>query len=381
MADRISTATLFGATVGRTAMALGLLLLAFAGYQLWGTGVAEARSQEELAAELALTLGRPWATGPAEVDWTLDEPGLGAAEPPDAALVVDQGAPAPAVPVGGTPNGRTAAAAPPPRPLAPLQVGEPFATLRIPTIGVDKTVVEGTTREALRQGPGHYLGTARPGQAGNVAIAGHRTTYGAPFRDIDQLEPGDPIMIETADGTFTYRVEAQTDRDGTASGHQIVAPEAVHVIADQGDHRLTLTACHPLYSASQRIVVTAVLDEPPPDVVVEAAVIDQVARVVAVAAPAAPAAASPSGARAASRPMGADLENAPGEDLVDDLGWQRAHAGATALWASLTALVVAAAWAVGRLWRRVPAYLMAVPSFTLCLLTCFGHLDRLIPAA
>lgn len=277
-----------------------------------------------------------------------------------------------------------------------------MARLQIPTIGVDKTVVEGTTREALRTGPGHYLGTARPGQLGNVAIAGHRTTYGAPFQDIDELQPGDPIMIETEDGVFTYRVEAQPLPGGGTSGHQIVTPEEVHVIADRGDHRLTLTACHPLYSARQRIVVTAVLDQP---VQPEAGITDVGAVPADRAEPEPSAAALPQASAGAERTVsvkvqlpvvadGGEMIDAvpppaglaavpgplPGAEFDDDLGWQPQHGAATAGWAMLSALVAAAAWMLGRLWRRVPAYLMAIPTFTLCLLTCFGHLDRLIPA-
>ena len=107
----------------------------------------------------------------------------------------------------------------------------------------------------LKKGPGHYPESPLPGQEGNAAIAGHRTTYGAPFNRIDELEPGDEITVQTVQGEFTYVVKEQ----------QIVSPDQVEVLEDKGDNRLTLTACHPKYSARQRIVVVAELapDETP----------------------------------------------------------------------------------------------------------------------
>src|SRR6202035_1177202 len=86
-------------------------------------------------------------------------------------------------------------------------VGTPIGLMTIPRMGMDGVaIVEGTDENQLQQGPGHYVGTALPGQAGNAAIAGHRTTYGAPFYNLNELQPGDPIMIQTSQGTFTYRV-------------------------------------------------------------------------------------------------------------------------------------------------------------------------------
>jgi sortase A len=123
--------------------------------------------------------------------------------------------------------------------------GDPLGRLRIPKIGVSAVYVEGTAAGDLRTGPGHYPGTPIPGEQGTVAIAGHRTTYGAWFRRIDQLKPGDRIQITMAYGRFTYRVEKT----------QIVAPTALWVTHRVGYDRLILSACHPLYSAAQRIVV------------------------------------------------------------------------------------------------------------------------------
>ena len=132
--------------------------------------------------------------------------------------------------------------------------GEPLGRVRMPSIGVSTVFVEGTGTEALRSGPGHYPGTPLPGARGTVGIAGHRTTYGAPFRKLDQLRRGHRVEVETSYGRFTYTVERM----------QIVAPTALWVTRRVGHDRLVLTACHPLYSAAQRIVVFARLTDSRP---------------------------------------------------------------------------------------------------------------------
>jgi len=125
--------------------------------------------------------------------------------------------------------------------------GQPLGRLRIPSIGVSKVVVAGTDTASLRLGPGHYPGTPLPGARGTVAIAGHRTTYGAPFRKLDKVGRGDRIEVRMPYGTFVYRVEQK----------RIVAPTAIWVTRRTSYDRLILSACHPLYSAAQRIVVFA----------------------------------------------------------------------------------------------------------------------------
>jgi sortase A len=122
--------------------------------------------------------------------------------------------------------------------------------LRADAIGLDEVVVHGTEGATLRSGPGHYPDTPLPGARGTVAIAGHRSTYGAPFRDVDELAPGDRIELRMPYGRFTYRVERT----------RIVAPAAIWVTRRVAYDRLVLTACHPLYSAAERIVVFARLD-------------------------------------------------------------------------------------------------------------------------
>jgi len=128
--------------------------------------------------------------------------------------------------------------------------GDSIGRIRLPSLRRSYFVIEGTKTGDLRKGPGHYSDTPLPGQRGTVAIAGHRTTYGAPFRSVDKLRRGDPIRIEMPYGRFTYRVEKT----------RIVDPTEVSVKRRVGYDRLILSACHPLYSAAQRIVVFARLE-------------------------------------------------------------------------------------------------------------------------
>jgi sortase A len=125
--------------------------------------------------------------------------------------------------------------------------GDPVGRIRVPEVGISKVIVEGTDGGTLRKGPGHYPETPLPGIRGTVAIAGHRTTYGAPFRDLDKVDKLDEIVVEMPYGRFVYRVQKS----------QIVDPSATWVTRRVGYNRLVLTACHPKYSAAQRIVVFA----------------------------------------------------------------------------------------------------------------------------
>ncbi len=125
--------------------------------------------------------------------------------------------------------------------------GDAIGKLEIPAIGVSEYVVEGTDTGNLRKGPGHYPETPLPGEPGTVAVAGHRTTYGAPFRDLDKVRRGDEIIFDTPFGRFIYRVEEQ----------RIVDDSDLSVLEPVGYKRLMLSACHPLYSAAERIIVFA----------------------------------------------------------------------------------------------------------------------------
>jgi sortase A len=141
-----------------------------------------------------------------------------------------------------------ALAEPPQRVLArqPLE-GDAIGKISIPSIGVSEFVVEGTDTANLRKGPGHYPDTPLPGERGTAAIAGHRTTYGAPFRRLDDLRPGQPVAVDLPYGRFVYRVERI----------RIVDDQDLSVLRRVGYDRLVLTACHPLYSAAERVVAFA----------------------------------------------------------------------------------------------------------------------------
>jgi sortase A len=130
-----------------------------------------------------------------------------------------------------------------------LQEGHAIGRIKIDRIGLSIVVVQGTDTSSLQKGPGHYRNTPIPGQPGTVAIAGHRTTYLAPFRDINQIEDGDEVRIEMPYAAFTYTVEK----------HEIVDPSDVGIIKPVGYDRLVLTACHPPYSAAQRFAIFAKL--------------------------------------------------------------------------------------------------------------------------
>jgi len=127
------------------------------------------------------------------------------------------------------------------------KAGDPIGRIDIPRIGARFVVVQGTDTASLRKGPGHYPETAFPGLGETVAIAGHRTTYLAPFRHVDELERGDAIALTMPYARFDYAVQRT----------QIVTPDSTWIERDVGYERLVLSACHPLYSASHRIVVFA----------------------------------------------------------------------------------------------------------------------------
>jgi sortase A len=139
------------------------------------------------------------------------------------------------------------------------KVGDALTRIKIPKINVDVVVVEGTTASALRAGAGHYPATPLPCAGGNVAIAGHRTTYGKPFANVDQLQKGDLIELDTPIGSCTYSVSEPPFvvlPDGKMANGKSVVDNV------PGQHVLTLTSCHPKGSASHRIVIRATLVKP-----------------------------------------------------------------------------------------------------------------------
>lgn len=270
------TSRILGA-LGRFFITTGIVILLFVGYQLWGTGLQEASAQNDLQSdfdELLSSVETAPTTSPTTAPSTTAAPATSAA--PTTTITTTTLPPA-----GGTiPVDDTELAE-----KLYREGGEAVARINIPAIDVEKVVVQGVQVDDLRNGPGHYRSTVFPGQVGNSGIAGHRTTYGAPFNRIDELVPGDEIRVQTVQGEHIYRVMAagdaySSDKIGGLSdftvnpeeaglGHIIVGPEATWVLADFDDNRITLTACHPKYSAARRIIVTAELvtdavDAPPP---------------------------------------------------------------------------------------------------------------------
>ena len=213
--------------VGELLVTAGVVLLLFVVYEVYVTDLLTAQRQDQLSEELR----EEWASTPA--------------------------------PERGT--------------ITQVDIGDAFGVLRIPRLGEEYTrvVLEGTQEKQLSQGPGHYVDSAMPGEQGNLALAGHRVGKGSPFLELDAMQPGDPIVVETADSWFVYRVlgdPATGDVDADPSGipgMHIVSPSAVEVVAPTPNAAasaapsgayLTLTTCHPRYSARQRLVVHARLD-------------------------------------------------------------------------------------------------------------------------
>lgn len=205
-------------TVGELFITLGLVLLLFCAYELWGTGLYTQRQQQDLRE----TLRDRWRQQ-------------------------DGGRPGRAVDLS-THTFR----------YPEVSRGESFAVLRIPELGADYefAIVQGAGPEQLKRGPGHFLGggePAMPGQTGNFVLSAHRTTYQAPFRRVDELGPDDAVVIETARWWLTYRVDGKDVVDPGAV--EVAAPVPYHPARKPEQRRLTLTTCHPMYTARQRLVV------------------------------------------------------------------------------------------------------------------------------
>ena len=202
---------------GKILIGAGILLLLFTAYQIWGTAIQESHTQNALRGTLIAE------TNNQEIRHALAE----------------------AAAINKLPTGPPVTA---PRTTAPSE-GEPVGDIRIPRIGINQVVVEGTNTPDLRKGPGHYIGTPLPGQNGNASIAGHRTTYGHPFYNLDGVKVGDPIVLTTLQGIFVY--------DATKTS--VVSPSDTAVIKNTFANLLTLTTCNPRFSASTRLVVQAKL--------------------------------------------------------------------------------------------------------------------------
>lgn len=295
--------------VGRFMMRAGALLLLFVAYQLWGTGILTARDQDRLSdrfdeqlAQYAPTIGSDELDGEvvtAPLDLPIPEP------------------------------------------------GDPIARIDIPAIGSDFVMVQGVDLRWLQKGPGHFPQTPLPGQPGNAAVAGHRTTWAAPFNRIDELVPGDPIIVTTLQGRFIYRVEPHIDAEGSTSGHFIVDPNDVSILEQTGVNRLTLMACNPKFSAAQRIVVTA-----------------------ALGSEAAPAIAIPA------------TDGVTTDASVDSLASGDPSAWpATILWSTVALALWFGTWWAARRWKKWPAYLIGTPIVIVTLFFAFTAITRLLPSS
>lgn len=190
--------------VGRTLVVAGLLLLYYTAYLLWGTNVYTRGEQAKLLEQVK------------------ENPAVAATE----------------VQAGNIP---------PAKPATPPKPGDPLFEIVVPKIGLRTVVVQGVEREELKRGPGHFADSPFPGEDGNVAISGHRTTFGAPFFRLNELQPGDQISIESGPARYKYVVSEEL----------VVTPDHVEVVESRGKNEITLTTCHPRFSASQRLIVHA----------------------------------------------------------------------------------------------------------------------------
>lgn len=341
--------------IGRSLITAGTILLLFVAYQLWGTGIHTAAAQNDLenqfgdqlvalaedaAAEDRTDGSLPPTTVPADASGWGDGMGIGQAFGLDEDAIAEL---------------------PPPLP------GDGAGRIKIPSINSDWWYVEGVDLTWLRDGPGHFPGTSWPGQTGNAALAGHRTTYGAPFHRIDEVAPGDEILVDTVQGEFLYEAVPIGDLvdgmpiaiDDPADADKatfVIQPEDAWILDDYSDDRLTLMACHPKYSAAQRIVLVAELKGP-----------------AAVSTP-------PSEEVVEELATGEDTLLGGGSDLLGNEQGARLPA---LLWGLAAAAVWFTAWQVGRTWRRAkwPAYVLGTPVFLLVLFVCFTQVERLLPAA
>ena len=294
------------AMVGTGLRNLGILLLLFVAFQLWGTAALEHRDQAKLRRSFQLAVASQ--SSPSTP--------LSGGDPADPSTVT-------------TP---TTVVAPPSAPS-----GEAVAVIKIPKIGVEQAVVEGTGVGDLRKGPGHYRNTPLPGQPGNAAIAGHRTTYGAPFNRIDELAPGDPILVTTLQGNFKYVV---------SEAPFPVSPSKNDVLFNKSDNRLTLTTCHPKYSAEKRLIVVATL-----------------------------------AAREKPAPASKPAKNPRPRTASDSSTSGDAGALLPALfWGALCAMAYAGMVFISRRWVRRAALVLGTPIVLALLFPFFEQLSRLLPA-
>lgn len=388
--------------LGRILIVLGLLMFLFVAYQLWGTGIETARAQNRLDDEWTELL-EEYADEPAR---STVAPATTTATPPTTQPAAPGTTPVEAPAPSTVPPATDPPAVPADEQNLPVpDRGDLVARLVIPRIGLDWKVVSGVSRDDLKQGPGHFRDTPFPGQLGNSAIAGHRTTSGAPFGNLDQLAPGDDIEVTLPNGEmYTYVV----------SSTEIVSPDDYHVISNSDPTRATLTlvTCHPKWTSESRLIVHADLDpnrsgqvgEPIITGDAEPAEIDVPATTAPTATTTAPTTATPTTGTtapvsepattidsaaattvAATRPPTSEPQ-APIEHEDTDAfseGWFADSAAwpQIILWGLALGGLITIGWRVARFWKRewTGAVAVAIP-FVVCLYFFFQNVNRLLPA-
>jgi sortase A len=308
------------ASVGRMLVTVGLLILLFVAYQLWGTGVFTARAQHDLEKQFNAELH----------------------DNPTVESTTSTAAPRPTTTGATTTTTQPASTAP--RRLQVVNEGDPVGRIRIPRISLDLIFVQGTARDDLSKGPGHYPATPMPGQVGNTAIAGHRTTHGKPFYRLNELGKGDDIIIDTTYGHYRYRVFEQL----------IVKPNDISVVGPTKDAELTLTTCNPRFSARERMVVHARL------VVKQSTPARATVPLKVVQPP--------------KDPKGA------ASSLQDSLSGDTSSRGPTFLWGAITILIGLLWWWLYRRWRHPATWMVGVAPFLAVLFVFYVYFERLLPA-
>jgi sortase A len=233
-----------------------------------------------------------------------------------------------------------------PAPLPIPAEGDGVGYIEVPTIGLKWLFVQGTERADLKKGPGHYPETPMPGQLGNAAIAGHRTTYGAPFNRLDEVHVGDEIVITLPNGKYTYKVGQEPFA---------VKPTDTSVVANTPDQpTLTLTTCNPKYSARERLVLKAdlVVNVSPP--VVDPKDLPKAAQPVKVAS--------------------------HDDALEDGLQGEQKALGPAYGWGLLVLAVGMAWWWIYRRWRHPATWALGVIPFLMALFVFYVYLERALPA-
>lgn len=397
------------AGTGRILITLGLLILAFVAYQLWGTGVLQARAQNELEGEFddlqAALESAPTTVTTAETTSPTSDPVAGTSTTtapieeldPTVDVPDNQGERGAVIDLSGLPQ---------------FNLGDPLGRITIERAGVDQFFVVGVGRDELKKGPGHYPGTPFPGSEGVAAIAGHRTTYGQPFYDLDAVrvrdDPdndredgrGDTIVTETLAGTHVYEVIAkrvvnpnetwvaapvdapidpsssQTVHNWSQSyaaqqqlWHPRLEPDELPQLDPDGAY-LVLTTCNPRYSAAQRLVVFA-------ELVVDERDDVQGDEAVVVALPGAE-----EGSESEVEPVTfADLpEFEDAESFEEGLGGDRASLPPALGWGLVVAAVGLLWWWAFRHWRNPATWFAGVLPFVVVLFFCYVYVERLLPS-